>query len=120
MKHVSLSLVVLGLVILGGVVLAQLQQQAQDNRAENAQRAPVKIPDPVACTSPDGKVKGWKMTIAGCKALATPALVDGKVFVGGGFGSHEFYAFDAATGKKLWQYQTADDGPTAAVVAEGY
>src|SRR5262249_49142451 len=39
---------------------------------------------------------------------------------GGGFGSHEFYAFDAKTGKKVWQYQTKDDGPTAAVVADGY
>ena len=26
--------------------------------------------------------------------LATPRIVDGKVFLGGGFGSHEFYAFD--------------------------
>src|SRR5262249_45728507 len=30
------------------------------------------------------------------------------------------YAFDARTGKKVWQYQTKDDGPTAAVVADGY
>ena len=60
------------------------------------------------------------MTIPGDHALATPAVVDGKLFIGGGFGSHEFYAFDAQTGKMLWQYRTSDDGPTAAVVAEGY
>src|SRR5439155_819024 len=33
---------------------------------------------------------------------------------------HEFYAFDALTGKKLWLYRTGDDGPTAAVVEDGY
>ena len=59
------------------------------------------------------------MTIPGNHALATPAVVEGKLFIGGGFGSHEFYAFDPQTGKMLWQYRTSDDGPTAAVVAEG-
>jgi outer membrane protein assembly factor BamB len=33
--------------------------------------------------------------------LATPAVFDGKVFLGGGFGSYEFYALDAKTGKPL-------------------
>ncbi len=66
----------------------------------------------------DGRRKGWKVTIPGGHALATPAVVQGKIFIGGGFGSHEFYAFDAETGKMLWQYNTSDDGPTAAVVAE--
>jgi Ca-activated chloride channel family protein len=41
------------------------------------------------------------------------------LFVGGGYGSHEFYAVDAETGKIIWQIQTGDDGPTAAVVADG-
>src|SRR5947209_8448201 len=31
--------------------------------------------------------KGWKVTIPGNRPLATPAVVSGKVFVGGGFGS---------------------------------
>jgi outer membrane protein assembly factor BamB len=80
---------------------------------------PPKIAPAESFTSKDGKRKGWRVTIPGGNALATPAVVDGKLFIGGGFGSHEFYAFDAQTGKMLWQYQTADDGPTAAVVAEG-
>jgi outer membrane protein assembly factor BamB len=46
--------------------------------------------------------------------------VDGLVFLGGGFGSYEFYALDAVTGRVAWQYQTTDDGPTAAVVGEGH
>ena len=57
------------------------------------------------------------MIIPGCKPLATPAFTDGQLFLGGGFGSHEFYAFDAKTGKQAWVYRTGDDGPTAAVIS---
>ncbi len=63
--------------------------------------------------------RGWKVRIPGGRALATPAVVDGMVFVGGGFGSNEFYAFDAATGRPRWAIRVSDDGPTAAVVADG-
>ncbi len=69
--------------------------------------------------TPEGRVKGWKTRVPGGRPLVTPAVVDGKVFLGGGFGSHEFYAFDARDGTLLWQYHTHDDGPTAAVVADG-
>jgi outer membrane protein assembly factor BamB len=79
---------------------------------------------PVAAPSPfrgkDGRVSGWRVEIPGSRPLATPAVVDGRVFLGGGFGSYEFYAFDADTGNLLWQYQTTDDGPTAAVVQDDY
>jgi Ca-activated chloride channel family protein len=46
-------------------------------------------------------------------------VVGGTVYVGGGFGSNAFYAFDAATGRPRWAIQVSDDGPTAAVVSEG-
>jgi outer membrane protein assembly factor BamB len=74
----------------------------------------------VSFTSEDGRIKGWKVTIPGRRPLATPAVAHGRLFLGGGFGSYEFYAFDAATGRLAWQYQTTDDGPTAAVVDDGY
>jgi Ca-activated chloride channel family protein len=77
------------------------------------------VPEPVSFTTKEGK-KGWKIAIPGQRPLATPAVSDGKVFLGGGFGSHEFYAFDAQTGKKIWLYRTGDDGPTAAVIDQGY
>ncbi len=66
----------------------------------------------------DGK-EGWVVNIPGGRPIATPAFAGGLLFVGGGYGSHEFYAFDAATGKLAWQIKTADDGPTAAVVEDG-
>ena len=69
-------------------------------------------------TAPTGQ-RGWRVKVPGGRALATPAVVDGTVYVGGGFGSHEFYAFDAATGRPRWAIRVSDDGPTAAVVADG-
>src|SRR5262249_5752932 len=62
--------------------------------------------------------KGWKIKVPGGRALATPAVVGDTVFVGGGFGSHEFYAFDAQSGAPRWAIRVSDDGPTAAVVAD--
>jgi outer membrane protein assembly factor BamB len=47
-------------------------------------------------------------------------VVDGRVFIGGGFGSYDFYAFKAEDGTLDWQYQTSDDGPTAAVVEDDH
>jgi Ca-activated chloride channel homolog len=72
----------------------------------------------VSFKTPDGK-EGWVMRIPGSRPIATPAYADGMIFVGGGYGSHEFYAVDAATGRVVWQMRTQDDGPTAAVVEDG-
>ncbi len=63
---------------------------------------------------------GWKLAIPGNRPLATVAYEDGLLFVGGGYGSYEFYAIEAKTGKIAWMYKTGDDGPTAAVVRKGY
>ena len=86
---------------------------------------PVDLPAMSADLSPqnfrtkDGR-GGWVVRIPGGRPIATPAYADGLLFVGGGYGSHEFYAFDADSGKKVWEMKTADDGPTAAVVEDGY
>jgi len=69
--------------------------------------------------TPDGR-SGWVLQLPGGRPIATPAYADGMLFVGGGYGSHEFYAIDAETGRIIWKIQTGDDGPTAAVVADGY
>jgi outer membrane protein assembly factor BamB len=72
----------------------------------------------VSFGTPDGK-SGWVLGLPGGRPIATPAYADGMLFVGGGYGSHEFYAVDSETGKIIWRIQTGDDGPTAAVVADG-
>src|ERR1700686_2151858 len=68
--------------------------------------------------TPDGKT-GWVLRLPGGRPIATPAYADGLLFVGGGYGSHEFYAFDAATGEMKWKLACGDDGPTAAVIDDG-
>src|SRR2546428_8598109 len=72
----------------------------------------------VSFGTPDGR-SGWVLRLPGGRPIATPAYADGMLFVGGGYGSHDFYAVDAETGKIIWQIQTGEDGPTAAVVADG-
>jgi Ca-activated chloride channel homolog len=73
----------------------------------------------VSFGTPDGKT-GWLLRLPGGRPIATPAYADGMLFVGGGYGSHEFYAVDSETGRIIWKIQTGDDGPTAAVVADGF
>src|SRR5262245_51514091 len=73
----------------------------------------------VSFNTPDGK-QGWVMRLPGSRPIATPAYANGMIFVGGGYGSHMFYAIDAATGRVVWKMKTQDDGPTAAVVEDGY
>jgi Ca-activated chloride channel family protein len=124
--HVLTGLLTVGLLLL--VVSAfQAQQPGKNNEqppagiagaAANTQGSarPNPAGAPEAFTSKEGK-KGWRVVIPGGKPLATPAYADGKIFLGGGFGSHEFYALDAKTGKQQWVYRTGDDGPTAAVIS---
>lgn len=54
--------------------------------------------------------KGWRLVIPGRRPIATPAYYGGMLFVGGGYGSYEFYALDALTGKPIWIFKTGDDG----------
>ena len=63
---------------------------------------------------------GWQLRLDPKKAVPTPAVTGGRLFVGGGFGSFEFHAIDAKTGTPVWEVRTKDDGPTAAVLSEGF
>lgn len=100
---------------------APLASSRQINLAEAIK---VKLPplaaelQPQRFHTPDGQA-GWALQIPGHRPIATPAYANGVLFVGGGYGSHEFYAFEAATGKVKWQIKTSDDGPSAAVVEDG-
>src|SRR5262245_4168616 len=59
---------------------------------------------------------GWRAQVPMRRGIATPAVAADHVIFGGGFGSHDVYALDAATGRLRWHVHTRDDGPTAAVV----
>src|SRR5262252_9531347 len=74
---------------------------------------------PQSFTDPGTGFTGWRAQLGAGRAIPTPAVSDGRLFVGGGFGSYEFYGFDARTGKPAWHLRTEDDGPTAAVLADG-
>src|SRR5213594_3696686 len=63
---------------------------------------------------------GWRIQIDRVRAVPTPALAGDRLFVGGGFGSYDFYSFDARTGAPAWRLHTSDDGPTAAVISQGF
>jgi outer membrane protein assembly factor BamB len=79
---------------------------------------------PVAFTTPDGR-SGWVVRFPGAEGysaslpLSTPAYDNGKLYLGGGFGSTEFYSLNAATGEMIWHDPTSDDGPTSPSVDHG-
>lgn len=47
------------------------------------------------------------------QAILSPAAANGKVFVGGGFTSHEFYCLNSQSGRLLWDAHLSDPGPSA-------
>ena len=75
--------------------------------------------EPESVSAGDGRV-GWRVRLPGGRPLATPAILGDAVYLGGGFGSHDFYGFDAAEGDLRWRLRTKDDGPTAAVASDGF
>lgn len=62
---------------------------------------------------------GWRRELGGGGHLATPAVHEGRVYLGGGFSSRHFYALRAETGEPDWVFEATDAGPSAAAVAEG-
>ncbi|RLB45322.1 MAG: hypothetical protein DRJ42_30170, partial [Deltaproteobacteria bacterium] len=64
----------------------------------------------------DGGKRGWITALPSSQLLTTPAFFDGKVYLGGGFASHRFFAFDAYDGELAWTVSAPDGGPTAAIV----
>jgi len=68
---------------------------------------------------PENGIAGWrvKMTRATAgQALGTPAYAAGRVFIGGGMGSQEAYAFAADSGAMNWAMRFSDNGPSNPVV----
>ncbi len=114
------------LLVVAGLSQSQTQYPPYGPYPVSPPPYPAPPPRPVRPVDPmepvpfrDGRIYGWKVAIPGSRPLATPAIAEGKLYLGGGFGSHEFYGLDAYTGRRMWTYHTADDGPTAAVVEAG-
>ncbi|MEC7523577.1 MAG: VIT domain-containing protein [Myxococcota bacterium] len=68
----------------------------------------------------DGFHRGWfARTGGGQQHLLTPIYGGGKVYVGGGFSSHQVFAYDARTGERDWVASAPDGGPSAAILEDG-
>ncbi|MEW6468259.1 MAG: PQQ-binding-like beta-propeller repeat protein [Bacteroidota bacterium] len=61
---------------------------------------------------------GFVIKLPSSTNVPTPIIQDGKIYVSGGFGSKEYYAFDAKTGSKVWALSLDDDGPSAGVIED--
>jgi outer membrane protein assembly factor BamB len=62
---------------------------------------------------------GYYIQLPSTTMVPTPAVINGQVFVSGGFGSKQYYAFDAATGQKKWAVSLDDDGPSSPAIQDG-
>ena len=61
---------------------------------------------------------GFVIQLPSASLTPSPTLYHGILYASGGFGSKEFYAFDAATGDVKWALDLDDDGPTSAIIAD--
>lgn len=73
-----------------------------------------RVRKPVAAR-PDGFV----VVVSPGQALPTPLVVNNRVYVGGGFGSHELCCLDAGNGNVIWTAQLSDNGPGPAAYYDG-
>lgn len=49
---------------------------------------------------------GYYIKLPSSTNVPTPAVLNGTLFLSGGFGSKQYYAFDAATGALKWAVDT--------------
>ncbi len=62
---------------------------------------------------------GFCIQLSSQTNIPTPAVVNGNLFLSGGFGSKQYYSFDAATGKLKWAIDLDDDGPSSPAIEDG-
>ncbi len=62
---------------------------------------------------------GFVIQLPSYTNVPTPTIDNGKLLVSGGFGSVDFFAFDAFDGDLNWAIALDDDGPSSAVVEDG-
>jgi Ca-activated chloride channel family protein len=93
-----------------------------DDLAGRVQVRTIRIPRPArggnARFNFDGGRRGWITAMPGEELLTSPAFARGRVYLGGGFVSHRFYALDAYSGELVWSIAAPDGGPSAAIVKD--
>lgn len=62
---------------------------------------------------------GFEIQMPSGTPIATPAVVNGRLYASGGFSSREFHCFNASSGQRLWTVDLSDDGPSMAVIQDG-
>ncbi|MFT5356037.1 MAG: Ca-activated chloride channel family protein, partial [Polyangiales bacterium] len=100
------------------LALAGVSENSSGELGSRFQVRPLRIPaTPRGATarfSFDQGKRGWVTALPNNELLASPAYGNGKIFLGGGFASHQFFALDAFGGEMLWSLSAPDGGPTAA------
>ena len=62
---------------------------------------------------------GYCIQLPSSTNIPTPSVLNGTVYLSGGFGSRQYYAFDAATGRNKWAINLDDDGPSSPAMEDG-
>ena len=63
--------------------------------------------------------QGFTIQLPSNNGVPTPTIKDGKIYVSGGFGSKQYFCFDAKSGQKIWGVDLDDDGPSSGVIEDG-
>ncbi|MCF6365049.1 MAG: PQQ-binding-like beta-propeller repeat protein [Bacteroidales bacterium] len=61
---------------------------------------------------------GYVINLGKNTNIPTPAVKNGVVYVSGGFGSKQYYAFDAKSGQNIWAVNLDDDGPSSPAIRD--
>ena len=62
---------------------------------------------------------GYYIQLPGTTNIPTPAVINGSLYLSGGFGSKQYYSFDAVSGKLIWAIDLDDDGPSSPAISDG-
>jgi outer membrane protein assembly factor BamB len=62
---------------------------------------------------------GFCIQLASQTNIPTPAVVNGNLYLSGGFGSRQYYSFDAVSGQLKWAIDLDDDGPSSPAIQDG-
>ncbi|MFI5131009.1 MAG: PQQ-binding-like beta-propeller repeat protein [Chitinophagales bacterium] len=62
---------------------------------------------------------GYYIQLPAETMVPTPAIIDGNIFLSGGFGSKQYYSFESTSGKIKWAIDLDDDGPSSPAIEDG-